>query len=42
MPDYLLFAAYGLLGLCIVVCLAIIAKTYDDDDIAPEQLDRDH
>jgi len=31
-PNYLLFATYGLLALAVLVCLVYIAKSFEDED----------
>jgi hypothetical protein len=35
MPDYLLFAAYGLLAIGVTACLVFIAKSFEDEDSEP-------
>jgi hypothetical protein len=40
-PEYLLFAAYGLLAVSVVACLAFFANTFYDDDKDLERVDRD-
>jgi hypothetical protein len=39
-PEYLLFAAYGLLAVGVVACLAFFANTFYDDDKDLERVDR--
>jgi hypothetical protein len=36
-PDYLLFAAYGLLAIGVVGCLAYIANSFEDENSAPRR-----
>jgi len=31
-PNYLLFATYGLLALGVLVCLVYVAKSFEDED----------
>jgi hypothetical protein len=40
-PDYLLFAAYGLLAIGVVGCLAFIANSFEDEDSERERVNRD-
>jgi hypothetical protein len=40
-PEYLLFAAYGLLVAGVVACLLLFANTFHDDDKDLEPVDRD-
>jgi hypothetical protein len=40
-PEYVLFAAYGLLAVGVVACLALFANTFYDDDKDLERVDRD-